>query len=280
MTGQRYHVALSYAGEQRRYVAEVASFLQASNVRCFYDRDEEVKLWGGNLLETLQSVFENGQAHVVVIFISQEYIKKPLPKTELQYTLAQAIEQQQEYILPARFDSATVPGLPSTMKYIDLGDKTPECFAKMIIEKITKMGIYLGPDTQFESTEPITIPQRNDTEVSFIIKDESDSPIPEANIYLIHNNDTHRSKTTNREGEVVFCCDEKNTGFHTIFIAHHDFPARIINDFRCDTGLRVNLTKKIGTGSMIFNGTEYVPGIEGRLNPILDLSGQVLSVRK
>lgn len=272
MNGKPYHVALSYAGEQRKYVAKVARFLEENNVRCFYDQSEEIGLWGKNLLEAFEEVFEGGQTYVVVIFISQEYVKKAFPRMELRYALAKAMEQKKEYILPARFDSATVPGLPSTTKDIDLEGKTPEYFAKMIIEKITKMEIYLGPDsdTQVESAELIKIPQKNSSEVTFTIEDESGNPIPKVNIYLIHSNGTHRSETTNETGETTFSCDRKSTDFHTIFVAHHDFPARIIDNFRCDTGLKVNLTKKMGRGSFIFDGTGYIPGIEGRLNPILD----------
>ena len=43
--GRRWDVALSFAGAQRDYVGQVAEALKA-RVRCFYDADEQVRLWG------------------------------------------------------------------------------------------------------------------------------------------------------------------------------------------------------------------------------------------
>ena len=49
--GRRWDVALSFAGAQREYVERVAAALKARGVRCFYDADEQVRLWGKNLAE-------------------------------------------------------------------------------------------------------------------------------------------------------------------------------------------------------------------------------------
>jgi len=42
----RWDVALSFAGAQRDYVRQVAKALKARGVRCFYDADEQIDLWG------------------------------------------------------------------------------------------------------------------------------------------------------------------------------------------------------------------------------------------
>lgn len=44
--GRRWDVALSFAGTEREYVGQVAQALKARGVRCFYDADEQVRLWG------------------------------------------------------------------------------------------------------------------------------------------------------------------------------------------------------------------------------------------
>jgi hypothetical protein len=46
-------VALSFAGAQRDYVEQVAQALQARGMRCFYDADEQIELWGKYLAEEL-----------------------------------------------------------------------------------------------------------------------------------------------------------------------------------------------------------------------------------
>jgi hypothetical protein len=39
-------VALSFASAQRDYVGQVAEALKARGLRCFYDADEQIDLWG------------------------------------------------------------------------------------------------------------------------------------------------------------------------------------------------------------------------------------------
>ena len=48
-------MALSFAGAQRDYVAQVAKALKARGVRCFYDVDEQIELWGKPLAEQLHA---------------------------------------------------------------------------------------------------------------------------------------------------------------------------------------------------------------------------------
>jgi hypothetical protein len=42
----RWDVALSFADAQRDYVDQVAQALKVQGVRCFYDADEEIDMWG------------------------------------------------------------------------------------------------------------------------------------------------------------------------------------------------------------------------------------------
>lgn len=270
---KKHHVALSYASEQREYVAKVAACLKSHNVRCFYDKDEEVNLWGKNLLEVFQEVFAGEQSHFVVLFISQEYVSKVFTKKELEYTLSKEINQNQEYILPARFDSAKVPGLSTILKYIDISNKTPNQFSEMIIEKITDAGIHLGNNTAAGVVEIHKAPKPNDSEITLITQDESGNLISGSDIRLIQSIGIHRSGKTNEKGTVSFPLIGNRGVLHTIFVAHKDFIAGIVDNFDCDTNLKITLQKKKSTGSMIFdNRTGYIPGIQGRLNPILDTS--------
>ena len=53
----KYDVALSFAGEDREYVEDVALQLKGYGVRVFYDKFEEDKLWGKNLYDYLSDVY-------------------------------------------------------------------------------------------------------------------------------------------------------------------------------------------------------------------------------
>ncbi len=133
-----YEVVLSFAGEDRKYVEVVAEYLKDNNVKFFYDKYEEVTLWGKDLAEHLDKVYR-GPARYCVIFISKNYANKLWPNYEKRSALAKAIEEKQEYILPARFDDAEIPGIRPTIRYVDLSKKSPEELGKMILEKLGRV---------------------------------------------------------------------------------------------------------------------------------------------
>ena len=131
----QYEVALSFAGEQREYVEVVARTLQSRGVGVFYDEFEVLYLWGRNLVEELQDVYEN-RAKKAIIFVSKEYVKKSWTILERRAILSRAIQESEEYILPVFFDDSTLPGLPTATMYLRAEKYLPAELATMIAEKV------------------------------------------------------------------------------------------------------------------------------------------------
>jgi hypothetical protein len=149
--GWRWDVALSFAGAQRDYVERVAQALQERGVRCFYDADEEIELWGKYLAEELPLIYGE-RAAAVVVFVSAEYAARDWTRLERRAALARAVRDRREYVLPARFDDTPLPGLLPEVSYIDLRAKTPQQFAAMIATKLAALAVmppeplaYAGP---------------------------------------------------------------------------------------------------------------------------------------
>ena len=130
-----YEVALSFAGEQRHYVDEVARALQSRGIAVFYDEFEKVLLWGKYLTEEFQRIYEKDSGRVV-LFISREYVEKAWPRHERRSALSRAVQESSEYVLPVRFDDTEVPGLPSDINYLNAEDYSPSELAAMIAEKL------------------------------------------------------------------------------------------------------------------------------------------------
>ena len=129
----RYDVAISFAGEQRGYVEEVATLLGESGATVFYDRF--VDLWGKDLTIELAKVFESS-ARYILVFVSEEYVEKAWPNLERQHALAGRIARQDDSVLPARFDPIELPGLPSSVGYIEIGDRRPQEIARLVLDKL------------------------------------------------------------------------------------------------------------------------------------------------
>ncbi|MCB2171917.1 TIR domain-containing protein, partial [archaeon] len=139
-----YDVALSFAGEQRTYVNEVANLIRSEGLVVFYDEFYEGKLWGEDLTEYLWRVYYK-ESSFCMIFISKEYVSKAWPTHEKKAAIAKEVKKMGGYILPVRFDYSEVPGLAPGIKYIKANGlwpsegegKNPDEIFSLFREKIT-----------------------------------------------------------------------------------------------------------------------------------------------
>lgn len=130
-----YEVALSFAGENRTFVDEVANCLKENGVTVFYDKFEEVDLWGKNLYTHLHDVYSN-KAKYCVMFLSKYYAEKLWTSHERESAQERAFKEKEEYILPLRFDDTVIPGIKDTVGYISIGNRSAEEISKLIIAKV------------------------------------------------------------------------------------------------------------------------------------------------
>ncbi|HEY5705454.1 MAG TPA: TIR domain-containing protein [Terrimicrobiaceae bacterium] len=130
-----YDVCLSFAGEDRNYVAKVAAALKSRGIRVFYDRYEEVRFWGKDLYEHLHEVYSQ-LARYCVVFISKHYGKKLWTDHERKSAQERAFKQHAEYLLPVRFDDTRLPGMRSTVGYLSVQSMAPKALADRIAAKL------------------------------------------------------------------------------------------------------------------------------------------------
>jgi len=170
----KYHVALSFAGEDREYVEAVAKVLRREGVRVFYDKFEDVSLWGKDLYEHLSDIYQN-QAMYTVMFISKAYRDKLWGNHERKAAQARAFAENKEYILPAVFDkSVEIKGVLRTTGYISLGKLTPQQFAQKIITKLRNDKVSLIQEKfaySVEATADVDFPLPSGTKITKILDD-------------------------------------------------------------------------------------------------------------
>lgn len=154
-----FDVALSFAGEDRAYVEEVAKCLKAAKINVFYDRYEEATLWGTNLYDHLQDVYRN-QSRYCIMFISENYAKKLWTNHERQAAQSRAFEENREYILPVKLDDTEISGVLLTQGYVDGRKKNPQDICNLLLIKLEKVKNY--PDSDLnndEDDENIIVPK-------------------------------------------------------------------------------------------------------------------------
>ena len=132
---QEYQVALSFAGEQRDYVEEVARYLASKSIAVFYDGFETAQLWGKDGADTFHEVY-SARTTYVVMFISKDYAAKAWTRHERRSALSRMLEKEDEYILPVRFDNLPISGLPDTTLYLNANDHSPAELSAIIAKKL------------------------------------------------------------------------------------------------------------------------------------------------
>jgi len=130
-----YDVALSFAGEDREFVEQVAAHLRQRGLTVFYDRYETAELWGKDLYVHLDEVYRN-QARCCLMFLSKFYAAKVWTSHERRAAQARSLTERSEYILPLRLDDTEIPGMLPTIGYIRAADFTLPKIADLVVQKI------------------------------------------------------------------------------------------------------------------------------------------------
>lgn len=148
---REYDIALSFAGEDRDLVEQVAVGLRRRRVHVFYDKFEQAGLWGKDLYQRLFDLYSSGSKYCVV-FVSEHYVSKPWTRHEIKAAQARQLVAESEYILPVRLDDSRLPGLAETVGYVDARDLDAEGIVQLIMEKLGRTspklfrGMNLGHD--------------------------------------------------------------------------------------------------------------------------------------
>jgi hypothetical protein len=134
-TVETYDVCLSFADEQRAYVAETATLLEEAGLRVFYDAFETAQLWGRDLYEHLDEIYSR-RSRFCVLFISADYSRKAWTNHERAAAQERALHSRNAYVLPVRFDDTRIPGIRSTTGYIDANRTSPAELVTLLLSKL------------------------------------------------------------------------------------------------------------------------------------------------
>lgn len=135
--GKRFHIALSFPGEHRQYVSQVAEHLAAKlgKSTVFYDEWYTAELARPNLDTYLQAIYHE-HSELIVPFLCADYDHKEWCGLELRAILDLLKKRQTQNIMPMRLDKTNIPGLFSIDGYVDLQNRTPEQAAALILQRL------------------------------------------------------------------------------------------------------------------------------------------------
>lgn len=267
-----FDIALSFAGEDREYVDQVANLLRDSGVKVFYDRFEEANLWGKNLYDYLSEIYMN-KAVYTIMFISKSYAEKLWCNHEREVMQARAFQEHQEYILPARFDDTPIPGVLPTVGYVSLAGRDPKAFVEIVHRKMVSSG-YSVPSAIIRKAlfSAKSIPRIDSKEPTVTVRNSKSELVSNAQVVAIADNDTTKTSETDAQGNAALIIPTRR--HYQLLVAHPNYPGAIIAKWDPGEDLVVTLNTSDNKGSLICYSTGHIPGLQGRLNPILDASNR------
>jgi hypothetical protein len=153
MEAQRweYDVAISFAGEDRPIAEALANTLRKRGVAVFYDRFEKSQLWGKNLVEYLATVYAQ-RARYCIVIVSRHYPMKKWTRHEMEWLQQRRLQDKDDFLLPLRIDDAEIPGLPSTVAYLNWSQETVESIAEALAAKLTAAEVVTTKKSSQAST--------------------------------------------------------------------------------------------------------------------------------
>lgn len=268
-----FQIALSFAGEDRAYVDQVANLLRDAGVKVFYDIFEETTLWGKNLYDHLSDVYQN-KALYTIMFISESYSRKLWTNLERQAMQARAFQEHQEYILPARFDDTPIPGVLPTVGYISLAGRTPQDFVKLVQKKLINSGRTIPSESIRRVMFSVSSAPRVDPiHARVLIVSSTGQPVAAAKITAIADNGTTKNGSTSVDGVAELSIPTRR--LYQLLVAHPEHPGTVIHSWDPSLDLTVTVADSVNTGSIVCHSTGHIPGLEGRLNPILDTQNRM-----
>jgi hypothetical protein len=265
-----HDVALSFARPQRNYAREVARRLRAWGVDVFFDEDFEIELWGENLQEYLQRVYQQ-DARFVVMFISEDYVLRPFPTHERRSAFFGQLMQQTR-VLPLRFDDTEVPGLDAAVSYLWAPDRAPGEMADAIAGKLQRTGVRVFEPLP-SSARLVPRAAEAGTVTVTVLSADGDA-IEDAMVgFALPGGQVLRAAPVGRiPGK--YTCQVPAGRRLRLWVAHSEHPP-FLGDTTSDEDVVVEIGAAAGVRSILFFGsTGHLPSVSGRFNPIVDGQGR------
>lgn len=133
----QFDVALSFPGESRDYVEQVARELEAilGPNRYFYDNNYIAQLARPSLDQLLQNIYRK-QSDLIVVFLSGDYNKKEWCGLEFRVVREIIMERKHDRVMYVKLDDAPVEGVLKTDGYVDARKFSPKEVATFIAQRV------------------------------------------------------------------------------------------------------------------------------------------------
>ena len=136
-SGKRFRIAFSFTGEKRAFVKDVAALLAGrfGESAILYDKFHEAEFARNDLAIYLPNLY-NRDSDLVAVVVCPVYEAKEWTGLEWLAIHNLLPQRRREEVMLCRFGHAQIDGLFGGAGFVELDDKSPEQFAKLILERL------------------------------------------------------------------------------------------------------------------------------------------------
>ena len=251
-----HSVFLSHVIEDTKAARSLTASLERRGIRTFLGQNEISA--GVSVEEKVRDALE-ASAHMVVLVGSKSNVSSE-QDLEIRSFLRQAAADQEPRLL-----------IPFLARETDLG-RVP----KMLLQyNVTPIGddYDAAADHVLDLIRlPVNMTRNEESTLRLRVSEEGDNPTKGASVTALAKNRTTINTVTDETGHASLKLLAGRT--YTLLVGHPKHPSRIIESFDIGPILQVRLAFRAGVGSVIIHSTGHIPGLKGRLNPILDTSNR------
>ncbi|MBL8297812.1 MAG: hypothetical protein JNN30_05620 [Rhodanobacteraceae bacterium] len=137
MNPRRFRIALSFAGEKRDFVEQVADLLaqRFGRDQILYDKYHEAEFARGDLGIYLPRLYGE-ESDLIVPVLCPNYDPKRWTGWEWLYIYSLMTKTDMKRVMPSRFGFAHADGLSPAAGFIELDHKTPAQFVALILQRL------------------------------------------------------------------------------------------------------------------------------------------------
>jgi hypothetical protein len=134
---KRFRIALSFAGENRKLVEEIAQILAThfGRDRILYDKFHEAEFARPDLAFLLPNLYKD-ESDLVVLVFCDDYENKQWCKLEWRAIYSLIMNMKDQDIMLMRFNRLEPVGLHGLAGFIELDDLSPAQIAGLILERL------------------------------------------------------------------------------------------------------------------------------------------------
>ncbi|WP_331375610.1 KGGVGR-motif variant AAA ATPase [Sinorhizobium chiapasense] len=243
-------IFLSYSVESRSIALRLEHALQSSGLKVrSSERLKAGEHWPNRNAEDVAT------AHHFVLLLGPGSKPNRVLDAETRTFLRQsASDESPRMLIPFRIGNVDVEDLPPLIRHFQFYDLSDD--ADAAADKV----IQLIRPTKTASADAQIIRAH--------FTAEGNIPIAGVEMCAIADNGTTVTTKSDSAGHADI--ELRTARLYRLLLAHSSYLPRIITAFDTSKELRVRLERRSGAGSSILHSTGHIPGLEGRLNPVMD----------